>query len=112
MHGFGSKKECVVHHPKGAEVRHEISATIAEVNLVNRDDFRKTRQEMTLTELIDEKEYAEQRGVSVRTIQRERSLRIGPPFIKLGRTIYYRPEAIDAWLRSKEQVQPRSHQHT
>ena len=66
---------------------------------------------MTLTDLISETDYAEKRGVSLRTIQRERSLRVGPPFIKLGRTIYYRPEAIDNWLRSKEQVQPRSFQH-
>ncbi len=66
---------------------------------------------MTLTDLISEKDYAAKRGVSLRTAQRERSLRVGPPFIKLGRTIYYRPEAIDDWLRSKEQVQPRSHQH-
>jgi predicted DNA-binding transcriptional regulator AlpA len=62
---------------------------------------------MTLKDLIEEREYAEMRGVSVRTIQRERSLRIGPPFIKLGRTIYYRPEAIDAWLHAKEQTQVR-----
>ena len=63
---------------------------------------------MTLKDLITEADYAKMRDVSVRTIQRERSLRMGPPFIKLGRTIYYRPEAIDAWLLAQEQIQPRA----
>lgn len=63
---------------------------------------------MTLKDLITEAEYAEMRGVSVRTIQRERSLRMGPPFIKLGRVIHYRPEAIEAWLLAQEQTQPRA----
>lgn len=63
---------------------------------------------MTLNNLITEAEYAEKRGVSVRTIQRERALRTGPPFIKLGRQIFYRPEAIQDWLLAQEQTQPRA----
>ena len=63
---------------------------------------------MTLTDLIPESNYAAQRRVNVRTIQRERAQRIGPPFIKLGRAIYYRPEAIEQWLLAQEQVQPRA----
>ena len=63
---------------------------------------------MPLHDLISETDYAEMRGVSVRTIQRERSLRIGPPFIKLGRNVYYRPAAIEAWLDAQEQGQPRA----
>jgi len=63
---------------------------------------------MTIAELISETDYAEMRGVSVRTIQRERALRVGPPFIRLGRSIYYRPAAIDEWLLAQEQVQPRA----
>lgn len=59
---------------------------------------------MTLKELISEAEYAAARGVSVRSIQRERALRIGPPFIKLGKSIFYRPAAVDAWLIAKEQT--------
>lgn len=65
---------------------------------------------MTFSDLITEKEYAAQRRDSVRTVQRERAQRVGPPFIKVGRKIYYRPAAIEAWLLSKEQTQPRSHQ--
>ena len=63
---------------------------------------------MTISDLITEASYADMRAVSVRTIQRERALRIGPPFIRLGRSIYYRPAAIDAWLLAQEQVQPRA----
>lgn len=63
---------------------------------------------MTIAYLIPEPDYAALRGVSVRTVQRERAQRIGPPFIKLGRKIYYRPAAIEAWLLDQEQVQPRA----
>jgi predicted DNA-binding transcriptional regulator AlpA len=59
---------------------------------------------MTLKDLLTEDEYAALRGVSVRTIQRERALRAGPPFIKLGRSIFYRPEAVDAWIIAQEQT--------
>lgn len=58
---------------------------------------------MTLQDLLTEAEYAAARGVSVRSIQRERALRLGPPFIKLGKSIFYRPAAIEAWLLSQEQ---------
>ena len=63
---------------------------------------------MTLNELLSEAEYAAERGVSVRTIQRERALRVGPPFIKIGRQVYYRPAAIEAWILNMEQAQPRA----
>ncbi len=63
---------------------------------------------MIIKDLISENDYAAARGVSVRTVQRERAQRIGPPFIKLGRTIYYRPAAIEAWLLAQEQAQPRA----
>jgi hypothetical protein len=63
---------------------------------------------MTLEDLIPEIKYAAQRGVNIRKIQRERAQRVGPPFIKLGRKIYYRSAAIEAWLLAQEQAQPRS----
>ena len=63
---------------------------------------------MTINDLISEAEYATQRGVSKRTAQRERALRVGPPFIKLGKSVYYRPAAIEAWLLAQEQAQPRA----
>jgi hypothetical protein len=57
---------------------------------------------MTLQDLLTEAKYAELRGVSVRTVQRERMLRSGPPFIKLGKAVFYRPAAVDAWLLTQE----------
>lgn len=64
---------------------------------------------MTLTDLINETDYAAQRGVSLRTVQRERAQRIGPPFIKLGRVIYYRPAAsnLGCWRRNRRSPVPR-----
>ena len=61
-----------------------------------------------ISDLIPEGEYAAQRGVSIRTIQRERATRTGPAFIKIGKKIFYRPEAISDWLLANEQVQPRA----
>ena len=63
---------------------------------------------MPIQDLIAEIEYAKQRGVSLRTAQRERAMRVGPPYIKLGRQVYYRPAAIEAWLIAQEQAQPRA----
>lgn len=63
---------------------------------------------MTLLDLIPEKEYAAARGVCIRTVQRDRALRTGPAFVKLGRKIYYRKAAIEAWLLAQEQEQPRA----
>jgi hypothetical protein len=59
---------------------------------------------MTIKDLISEEQYAEDRGVSLRTAQRERALRASPPFIKMGRKIFYRPAAIEAWLLAQEQT--------
>jgi len=66
---------------------------------------------MTL-DVKTERQYAEWRGCSVRTIQRERSQRVGPPYVRLGRKIVYRVEALEQWLLAKEQVQPRAPIHT
>ena len=63
---------------------------------------------MSLNDLISEGEFADARRVSLRTVRRERALCKGPPFIRLGRKIYYRKAAIDAWLLEQEQVQPRA----
>ena len=62
---------------------------------------------MTL-ELKSERDYAASRQCSLRTVQRERSKRIGPPYIKLGKKIFYRVTAIEEWLLAQEQVQPRA----
>ena len=53
---------------------------------------------MKLEELISEKEYARQRRASLVTIRRERRRRKRPNFFRLGRKVYYRPDAIATWL--------------
>ncbi len=65
---------------------------------------------MTILDLIPEADYAAARGISLRTVQRERAHRIGPNFIKLGKQVFYRPQAIEAWLLAQEQAQPRAKQ--
>ena len=62
---------------------------------------------MTL-ELKNERDYAALRECSIRTVQRERSKRIGPPYIKLGKKIFYRVAAIEEWLLAQEKAQPRA----
>jgi len=59
-------------------------------------------------DLLTEAQLADELGRSVRTIQRWRAQRVGPPFIRLGREIRYRPDAVRDWLLANEQAQPRA----
>jgi hypothetical protein len=52
---------------------------------------------------ISEEHYAARRGVSLRTCQRDRQLRQSPPFVVIGRRVYYRIEAVRDWLLAREQ---------
>ena len=52
---------------------------------------------------ISEEDYATRRGVSLRTCQRDRQLRQSPPYVVIGRRIYYRVEAVRDWLLAREQ---------
>jgi hypothetical protein len=45
---------------------------------------------------------AEEIGVSVDTLQRWQTRRIGPPCVKIGRTVLYRADAFRGWLISRE----------
>lgn len=56
---------------------------------------------------ISEEEYAARRGVSLRTCQRDRQLRQSPPFVVIGRRVYYRLEAVRDWLLAREQAADR-----
>jgi len=47
------------------------------------------------------------RGVSLRTCQRDRQLRQSPPFVVIGRRVYYRIEAVRDWLLAREQAADR-----
>ena len=56
---------------------------------------------------ITEAEYARQRHVSVRTCQRDRALRQAPPHVVLGKCVYYRVDAVRAWLVAQERTAER-----
>lgn len=51
---------------------------------------------------ISEADYAGQRGVSIRTCQRDRAMRQAPPHVLIGKTVYYRVEAVRGWLLRRE----------
>jgi len=51
---------------------------------------------------IDEDEYCRQRGISLRTAQRDRQLRQCPPYTLIGQRVMYRIEAVRAWLLERE----------
>ena len=52
-----------------------------------------------------EAETAEELNVSLRTLRKWRQLRVGPPYIKVGRQVHYSDEGRTAWLKANE-VQP------
>lgn len=52
---------------------------------------------------ISEEQWAKQRRVSRRVVQRERQLRTGPAFTKIGKRVFYRIEAVREWLLAHEQ---------
>lgn len=54
---------------------------------------------------ISEPEYARQRGVTIRTCQRDRALRQAPPHVVLGKKVFYRVEAVRTWLEANERLQ-------
>ena len=48
--------------------------------------------------LLNDKEAAVVLGVGLSTLQRWRVTCDGPPFVKMGRTVRYRPEDIDQYV--------------
>ena len=51
--------------------------------------------------LQNEKQAAEWLGLSVRWLQESRVTGEGPPFLKIGRSVRYRIEDLDAWSRER-----------
>ena len=47
-----------------------------------------------------EDETAKQLNVAVRTLRKWRQLGDGPPYVKVGRQVYYSDESCVAWLKS------------
>jgi hypothetical protein len=48
--------------------------------------------------LLNEFEVSEKLQISVASLRRRRILRQGPPFVKVGPLVRYRPEALDQWV--------------
>ncbi len=59
---------------------------------------------------IDEHEYCRQRGVSLRTAQRDRQLRQAPPYLIVGKKVYYRIAAVREWMLRQEHREERKSQ--
>lgn len=57
---------------------------------------------------ISEQDYARRRGVTLRTCQRDRQLRRAPPYIQFGRRIFYRVDAVRAWLVNNEHLEDKT----
>lgn len=55
-----------------------------------------------LVDHIPEEQLAEEWHVGLRTMRRYRALRQSPPYVKIGRQVYYRRGAVEDWLRKRE----------
>jgi predicted DNA-binding transcriptional regulator AlpA len=54
-----------------------------------------------LEHLIDEIELAKVLGRPVPTLQKDRHAKKGPPYIKIGRHVRYRPSDVEKYLRER-----------
>jgi hypothetical protein len=61
-----------------------------------------------LQDFVSEADYAARRGVSVRTCVRDRQMRQAPPYVRFGRRVYYRIEAVREWLVKNEHAADRT----
>lgn len=53
--------------------------------------------------LLDPQQLAAELGICKRTLDRWREKRRGPPRVVVGRKIFFRREAVEAWLRANEE---------
>jgi hypothetical protein len=61
-----------------------------------------------LAEYLSEDALAREFGIAVRTLQRWRRQRTGPPVTFIGRVPYYRVEGVRDWLLEREMKMARS----
>ena len=61
-----------------------------------------------LADLLSEEAIAAQLEVTVRTLQRWRQLREGPPWISIGRSVFYRAIATREWILQQERGEPQT----
>jgi hypothetical protein len=65
-----------------------------------------------LGDFLDEEETAAELRVRRRTLRLWRQTGVGPPFVRVSRTIYYRRGTLAAWLSAQETRPVRSRQST
>ena len=58
--------------------------------------------EPLLSDWITRTDLGKQLGLSVDTLARWETRRIGPPCVRIGRKVLYRKGAVHEWLRSQE----------
>lgn len=63
---------------------------------------RETVSTALLDSLITPATLAERLGLTERTLSEKRITGTGPAFVRLGKSVRYRPEAVDEWLLSQE----------
>jgi predicted DNA-binding transcriptional regulator AlpA len=56
---------------------------------------------MSETALLNEKQLVSKLNISVASTRRWRLLRRGPKFVKIGASVRYRADDVDAWLNSR-----------
>jgi len=54
--------------------------------------------------LLKQSEVAERLGTSERFLEVRRVTGGGPPYVKVGRAVRYRPAAVDAWIEERERT--------
>ena len=57
--------------------------------------------EIQMERLLTDLEVAERLAVSVATARRWRLLRQGPRYLKVGASVRYRPQDVEAWIFSQ-----------
>jgi hypothetical protein len=65
-------------------------------------DPQEDQHESLLDDWMSRAGLAGELGISIDTLGRWETRRIGPPCIRLGRRVYYRKGAVRDWLREQE----------
>ena len=55
-----------------------------------------------LEPLINEKQLSTLTGIPAKTWQHFRYVGKGPPFVKIGRSVRYRPSEVESWLATNK----------
>jgi len=65
------------------------------------EDYDMGEISSSIDSLLDEYDVARIRKQSVASVRRDRLLKKGPKYLKIGSAVRYRPEDVAAWLESR-----------